>query len=585
MQRFLRFLILGTILLFLVEMRLPAQDAEKPATQILGPTGIMSTAPIVEVPVVEEEPIDHATIDAIPVEQRLAKYDFLRGDFDRMGDLTPYFKGMLVGDIDSHSAMEPRFIPFIWQPVGLAGKRVAHHDERSSNRLFYTIEMTGDPKGEAHWKSQTIPVSPGRLYRLVCYVTPSKKEGVYTAGIGDYAQSTWEKIPYEAAPDWVVRMGTKWRPESSRRSFLFLTPEDKDDLTVQLTPDTTPCTYDVLAVYLQPILPIHRGLASSEKLDLKPLAGTSSFIGLPGGEPKNIDHRGGDFLRLGDGEKIEQNEYVFDATFGENGLFHRPLLSASAKFDTDRAVFEKDAEMVYKFALQPIRIDHKPGEFVPPAIAWEQCSLAFEHLNAENGKASVDFSMDGKNWQSFPCSLGKTGTIEPVTFDVKNCMELLVRIRNVGEKPFDVKRVIFRANINSTLYTGEGKTAFATRRNLDSFNKPVENGLVVPLMFSEDYALYKLMINESEEEQPFGCGYMDYSGTGMYRSHGDGPGKWTLMTFGEKWQGVRSHHASVKVWAYNWFDEANSFHFNYPGLSFEYELYNAGKSSSETEEQ
>ena len=559
-------------IVIVLELMIPlafSQETADASKQVFGPQGIMDTSPIIEVPVVEEEPIDHETIDKISLEERLAKYDVMLGDLPRAGAFTPYYKGQLTGDLDQHSATEPKFLPFIWiEPENGKGKRVSLHDERSSNRRYDELELKGDSSGKAAWTTRTIPISPGKLYRFSLYAASSNSNCTLAAGV-DYARRTWNDLSPRPKHEWLNKPGLP-----PRRSFLLLTPENRDEIQVQVGPGKGDATYEIVRVHVEPVFPIYRGLQSSIPLKTKVLAGTSSFIGLPGDNPKNVENRGGDFLRLGDGERIENGLYHFTGTFGDNGVFHRPIQSTTATFDTDRIRFAPGNELVYRFELQPIRVDEKPASFIPNAIALGKGKVRFNVIAAKKGSCSFDWSTDGIRWETSSLALQAADKTIESEFDAKNAKTVFVRITNAGAEEFAVKQVSLDMAIDSNEYSGDGKTVIATLRNVDSFHdKSVEGCKTVPLMFSADNALYKLFINESETDQGFGCSYMDYGGPEDRPGiHGDGSGKWTQITFGNNWGAVRPHQARINVWVYNWFDDINSFHFTYQDFSFGYEI-------------
>ncbi|MBR4222931.1 MAG: hypothetical protein IKR81_17350, partial [Victivallales bacterium] len=57
-------------------------------------------------------------------------------------------------------------------------------------------------------------------------------------------------------------------------------------------------------------------------------------------------------IELGDGENIIENEYIFSPSFSEMGRnFSRPLIFNSATFNTNRWVFGKGSQVVYKFNI------------------------------------------------------------------------------------------------------------------------------------------------------------------------------------------------------------------------------------------
>ena len=548
--------------------------ADEPETQTFGPSGIMDTSPIVKVPVVEEELIDLEAIRKIPLKERLAKYDFMLGDLLRAGVFTPYHKGQLIGNLDSSSAAEPSFIPFIWiAPENGTGKRMARYDERSSNRRYDELELIGHASADSAWTTRTIPVSPGKLYRFSVFASSSRNGGEITAGI-DFAKSRWQNIaalPARGPNDW-------YDPRPLRRSFLFLTPEKTDSIQVRVGPGKKGFTYGISRVHVEPVLPIYRGIQSSVPLDVPVIAGTSSFVGLPGGEPENTNNRGGDFLRLGDGEQIEKGKYQFKGTFGNNGVFHRPILSTTATFDTDQLIFAKGDEVIYRFELQPIRIDDKPGQFVPPAIGFGKGVVRCVLEGSQRTTVSLDWSIDGLHWKPQTLSLGESkedmNTILRHSFDAQNAKTLFVRFKNTGTGSIAITEISLETEVDSMEYDGKGKTVMAVLRSTtdsDHFRLP-EGCKMVPLMFSADNAIYKLFINESENDQEFPASFMDYSGTeDNIGRHGDGPGKWTHISFGG-WGAVRSHRSRVEVWVYNLYRGANYFTFNYPGLSFSYEI-------------
>lgn len=496
----------------------------------------------------------------------MKKYEPLIDNFARAGAFTPYYRGRLLGDTDANAADEPRFVPFIWLPPESGkGRRIAMTETR--NKKHWTeLELTGDDKTETAWTSRTVPVEPGRLYRLSVFVT-SKSDGRFTIGVNG-ATRTWDDIKPLPKKEYEFD-----KPKPPRRSLLFLGPRNEDSVQARLGPGKSGRTYHVSDVYLEPVLPIHRGLRSAVSPEVKTFAATSSFVGLPGGKPNNAQHHGGDFLRLGDGESIDGETYRFEAAFGDNGLYHRPLESATASFDTDRIVFGHGEETTYRFELRPIRLDDTPGQFTPPPLRFRTLRWKMrvrDHMNDENWVNGEQFqtppewlhwSTDGETWQTTPPSDAET---------------VFVRISNISRDAFSMSRFSLEASVDSKDYSGEGKTVFAVLdRPRDRFGEkpPPEGCQTVPIMFGPNFELYKLMINETGQEQTYPCGNMDYfGGEDSVGGHGDGPGKWTIVSVGGRVSPVKPYRARISVWAYNWFGDANYFSFHYPGFTFRYEI-------------
>ncbi|MGL6195909.1 MAG: hypothetical protein ACRC2T_13925 [Thermoguttaceae bacterium] len=580
------------------EEKQPDQNTLKPKKQVYGPRGIMDTSPIIEVEVKEPEPIDHETIDKIPLDERLKKYSCFSKGADQAGDFTPYYKGKLIGNLDSNSANEPNFIPFIWIPSDENAVRINMEDERSGNSKFTELELR---KANSSWKSREIPLTPDKLYQFTVGAYSIKNNSVDDEEIdSDPFSDTAPKFGSLIAGTETARIqinGINGLPKQMSNysiqhpevvSCMFMAPKDTDECTVTLTSNSD-CSLRIFHAGIAPVMPIYRGVKSAKPVDVKLIAGTSSFVGMPGDKPKDTANRGGDFVRLGIGEKIAPGEYELNATFGENGQVHRPLLHTSAIFNTDSVIFPANSEMQYRFDLEPIRIDEKPGNFILEPIRFLSGRVTVETLCTSAASPEqaakwlgIEYSFDGNTWQTLESRMNDAsgnafGSDEfqiPQTQDVK---EIFVRLKNTYANPITVKRINFKAKIDSEDYSGEGYTVFAKKNRGESYSTdeiPPPGVYTVPIMFSEDFTIYFLHVNESEEDQKFSAGSMDYSGKGTSLVHGDGPGKWTHINFRETLGAVQPHSAVISAWVYNWFGRGGDFSFSisHPGLSLSYEI-------------
>lgn len=561
-----------------------AEEQKEQNVKVYGPRGIMDTSPIMVVP--DEPPPQGMTPDelaamaAIPLAERMAKYDLLAGDARRAGGFTPYFNGEILGILERNAGHFSGFLPFIWEPQDAGATRWQLLGRGGYGQPQNFLRLQGSDSTQPSWRSREIPITPGGIYRFSVFATCSQPDGELTAGTDFLSLRVCDMRPMRDTPDsdWLSRMNSV----PLRTSCIFLAPPDADRFRVHLGPGKPGAEYQVSRVQIDPVLPIYRGIQSDRPVDVKILAGESSFVGIPGKEPKNTQNRGGSFLRLGDGEKMESNLYTFDGTFGRNGCFHRPLERITARFDTDRIVFAQNTEVVYRFQLQPVTITENPlAEPPPPATRFGKCTFSFGWADADDARVSVGFSTDGEQWTETTRILPtKAATNVAAEFDAKNADVLYVRIRNPAAGLFSITRTALTAATDATHYTGTGETIFAIKsqgdRDAYSKRKTPEEHASLPMMFTgTDYALYILKINETgEPANGIGSGgIMDYNGTeDNLGSHGDGPGKWTFMSVGGQWGPMPPHSARIDINVYNWFRDCVYLGKAYAHYWLSYEL-------------
>ena len=82
-------------------------------------------------------------------------------------------------------------------------------------------------------------------------------------------------------------------------------------------------------------------------------------------------------LRLGEGESIHAGRYTFAGVFGHEGSnYHRPLLSATADFNSDRYCFSGNQQVTYCFHFRGIRSAgarwDSTSAITPTAAAWRK---------------------------------------------------------------------------------------------------------------------------------------------------------------------------------------------------------------------
>jgi hypothetical protein len=128
-----------------------------------------------------------------------------------------------------------------------------------------------------------------------------------------------------------------------------------------------------------------------------------------------------DKVELGEGESISGNTYLFNAPFSSTSRNHsRPLLAHQCNFNTNRWVFARDSQVVYRHALadrQQLSAKIKVG------IGYY-----------ESGALAVEASANGRDY----IELGQISAAQTQTFSLPDTLlpaaVISVRLRSVGKR-------------------------------------------------------------------------------------------------------------------------------------------------------
>lgn len=261
------------------------------------------------------------------------------------------------------------------------------------------LEVTGTGSGSNQWQCEAAPLVPGGLYHF-------EFRGRQIAGTGcvisgpEFANCDYAQL----APDW------QWY------GHVFRVPDNVSRGLFRLGQWETKGTVRFDAVRLAPTIPVYRRVAA---------------------------------LLLGEGEAIREHTYRFEATFTrDHGNFHRPLVSATANFNSDRWCFHGDGQATYQFAL--------------PGMSFTAASAGFDVSWYASGGGVMEVSVDGKTWRALAAQdrLGSAQAAVPT--DLLPAKQLWLRVRS--GKPgsnFQVNRLWFEGKPDGKPADGAGRTLFA----------------------------------------------------------------------------------------------------------------------------
>ena len=244
------------------------------------------------------------------------------------------------------------------------------------------LEVTGTGKGSNAWQCQC-NFSAGGYYRFAMKARATGGTGAVISG-PEFANHDWR-----LAPEW------KWY------DFVFRVPDHISAGAVRLGQWEANGTFQFDAVTICPVLPVH----------------------------KQCD----DALVLGEGELLSAQHYTFSAILGHAvGVAHRPLHWATATVNTDRWVFYRDAEVVYRFQLPGIKLGAGAAEVNINYVAGGACQL--------------QYSPDGQQWHT----LGQSDRVGAISAQVPPQPDGVVWLRicsATGRGVFQVNRILFSAEI------------------------------------------------------------------------------------------------------------------------------------------
>ena len=154
-------------------------------------------------------------------------------------------------------------------------------------------------------------------------------------------------------------------------------------------------------------------------------------------------------LRLGNGEAIRRGRYSFsNESVEESGNCHRPLLSATVGYNTDRWGFGGDGQVVYRF--------HLPGH------AFRNGTVEFTINYHTQGGCVADVSRDGQAWRKLGGRDSEGEVSAPLPADLLPAETVYLRLRtaNAGSS-FQVNHVGFSGDLSGNPPDVVGRTAYA----------------------------------------------------------------------------------------------------------------------------
>ncbi len=154
-------------------------------------------------------------------------------------------------------------------------------------------------------------------------------------------------------------------------------------------------------------------------------------------------------LRLGEGESIHGSRYKFAGLFSyEGGNFHRPLVGATAGFNSDRWCFDGRSEVTYRFAL--------------PGYSFRAGTVEFHVGYHVHGGCVAEISRDRKTWHGLVTRNSVGAATAELPADMLPAETLDVRFRpSTADSSFQVDQIGFSAELSGTPPDAIGRTDYA----------------------------------------------------------------------------------------------------------------------------
>jgi len=269
----------------------------------------------------------------------------------------------------------------------------------------HVLRVRGNGEDSSVWRTDALPLRPGGLYalRFRGRRLPGAAGGTAVAGSGAVNRD--------------FPLDSEWR----EHRFIFRQPDDVPADFVRLGQWHVRGAVEFDDVEVLPVLAGHRRVPAAA----------------------------GRELELGEGEWLGGGRYGFSAQPGWLGAnYHRPLVRASARFNSDRWVFTPGAEVVYRFAL--------PGVVQTRA----QVGVSVNHHVA--GTLEVEAGRDGTHWVALGRFDGeKRGGSLELPAALFPAGEVWVRLRApAADTALQVNRLEYEAALASGIAEAFGETRF-----------------------------------------------------------------------------------------------------------------------------
>ncbi|MCF0234355.1 MAG: hypothetical protein HUK22_05175 [Thermoguttaceae bacterium] len=327
-------------------------------------------------------------------------------------------------------------------------------DDGKSTRNANFIELVGNGAA-TEWLSAPVKFEPRKLYRVKFRGSSASEASGDCAPVGtNFAHYDFHGFPAGKIP-------------VANYDFTFFVPDNAETGNLRLAQWETERTYhfaDIKLVAIQPMF----ALAFSEEQD-------AVFAERP---VKVFE-----VLPLGSGETLKDGEYHFRAFSSYAATnYDRPLYSTTSTFNSSRWTLGGEAEVVYRLALEPKKL-----EITRPApagrtdvagkcagtrqIPLESGSVSVNIGHYVSGKVVVSASFDGENWTQ----LGELAGVGSNEFSLAEAFgdatpgEVFIRLRGAAGsdgKGCSAQVYGFEATLKTVAgsadaFNGVGKTAFA----------------------------------------------------------------------------------------------------------------------------
>ncbi|HYW79760.1 MAG TPA: glycoside hydrolase domain-containing protein, partial [Thermoguttaceae bacterium] len=259
------------------------------------------------------------------------------------------------------------------------------------------LEVEGSGDDSNFWRCD-YRFTPGRLYHFCMRARHLRGSGSSIAG------PAFANRDYRLSSDW------RWI------DHVFRVPENVDNSYLRLGQWQATGTIQYDEVRLLPTMPVHKAVGK---------------------------------LVLGEGERIRDGRYTFSATFaGRGSNYHRPLVSTTADFNSDRWWLNAGRQITYRFEL--------------PGHKFLDGQVSFNVNYHVRGKCQAEISRDGNDWTPL-ATQDEVGAAEAtVPNDLLPAETLFLRLSGPdANTSLQVNRIEFTAQLSATPPDAVGETMFA----------------------------------------------------------------------------------------------------------------------------
>lgn len=345
------------------------------------------------------------------------------------------------------------------------------------------FELKGG-NNDASWRSNPVAFEPGKVYRFrfKASVVPGGGSGASAPSGASFAHYDFSDFPKKETPE-------------DYYSFVFVAPKGVKEAQLRFGQWDSRRDYRFAEPTLTAVQPVYRLLYVSDvdgakkKLNQLLREDAENRLRGEGMEPSELAKLEAatkprdEVLPLGAGEAISDGVYRF-STFraSEPTNFDRPLVSTTSGFNTNRWTLGNDAEVVYRFALEPETVSsevhadgvasYTHGKIVKTRkIPFVDGKISMNIGHSTGGRAVLEGSLDGKNWAALG-EIAGTGSVEATLeklLDGKTADEIFVRVRGeAGEDGKWCNSQVYNLSAELTLnpndaplFSGLGETYFA----------------------------------------------------------------------------------------------------------------------------